>query len=761
MNTVLNIRVVRKILELVFILVFVYSIFFEAENYVLILRISTITFLAFTLSILLSKKINKEAINNLFNPDIIFFIVLSAAQTIKNIYYPCGLPVLLYETIHYLITIFVLFYNLRIKRPLDTGLVLFVAYSFRIFDFSIADNEFVFIHGLTLILALIWLEGIYTKKLTLPKIKSISLPLAIFIIIMILSTINAVCSYNSLALTLIMINFIFVIFLIASNSKNIKQVNLLIVSLFSIGGVLTILVLKEVLYKLLTGVNICHAFGQIWLGRAGDIAPTIHYNSIAGFFAVLLCLITGGLLFGKSVVLRRTAFLLTVIMLFVLALTFSRLGILSCISALAILFVLRHKGLANFFKKGALYLILSLIFISALIITNPIKEKIVNRFKHAHWGLVTLYSCQITLEATKNSPLLGYGFGNYYILSKYTNKPMDTPFVILTPRDLAMSAPHSLYLGIAFGTGITGLLLFIWLLFAFIVYCLRLNSYIRDEGYEKGLLQGIFAAFIALIIQGILSMTFHLTILPAFFWILMGLAISIGNIKRYHQTTEFELTSWQVNLSLIAIFLISLGVVVNPLLAEKNYILAFKHFNTHRLNEARKEVDRAKRLIPINPKFYKLSARIQERQGLIDEAIESYKKALSLKRDYAFYHSCLGQLYRQKKLYANAFMEFKKAIELDRFGTYFREHYSDLGRLYQDLGNEKEAIRQFKTAVLIEPRAGCKSEWGGRNYLRIISEQLSQDYGILKEKEPLLARQILYSLGVIKMCEGGADSPGR
>lgn len=633
-----NIAFIKASLEIIFILIFLYSLFPFGNNCMSIPRIWIVTFSILALFTIVKVRLDKENLKKLFSPTIFFFIILSAAQTIKNINTPRGLPVLLYEIIHYTLTIFILFYNFREKRLLDSGLVLFIVYSFRIFDLRPADNEFVLIHGLVLILLLIWLEEICTKRKILPRINSMLIPLIILIIVAVFSTIKAACPYNSLTQAMVIINFIFVALLIAAYFKNIRQVNLLILTLFSVGGVLIILTMNEVLNQFVTTGNVGDALSRVWIGRAGNYPLTIHPNSIAGYFAALLCLVIGSLSFYKSRIIKQWAGFFIVIMFFVFLLTYSRLGILSFIFALSILLAFRYKRLINFVKGNTFYLTLSLIFIIALIALSPIKETAITRMHDSHSNSVSLYSCNISLAAIKDNFLFGAGLEDYYLLSKYVNEPIVTPAkdAITTTRNLTRSAPHSLYLGIAFGLGIIGLLIFIWLLINFITYSLKLNNYIHDDGYEKGLLQGVFVAFISIIVHGILSMTFHLTVLPAFFWIFIGIVISIGNITGYNKSINYELKSWKLNALLITTILISTFFVINPILAEKYYSSALNNFNSGQLNGAVRKINWAEKLMPINPKFYELDAEIQIKQGLIDEAIEFYKKALHLKKILPF-----------------------------------------------------------------------------------------------------------------------------
>jgi tetratricopeptide (TPR) repeat protein len=419
----------------------------------------------------------------------------------------------------------------------------------------------------------------------------------------------------------------------------------------------------------------------------------------------LLCLIAGTFAFYKRGLARLGAALLIVVMLIVLGLTYSRLGIFSFIIALTILAAFRYRGFMNALRARLIFLIPAAFLILTLIALSPVRKNMATRLLDSYSSDVSLYSCKMTLAAIKDYPLWGAGFENYYLFSKYAQEPItlsvkNAGAALEITRKLIWSVPHSLYLGIAFGAGLIGLTAFIWLLASLILYCLRLNNYLGD-GYARGLLQGIFISLVAMIIHGTLAMTFHLTILPAFFWILAGLAVAIGNTHNFNQKIDYKLKPWQARAGLIIVFLMGMAVI-NPILAERYYIAARHNFQAGNLSQAAQEIILAKKLLPIHPEFYALSAEIQSGQGLIGAAIASYQKALRLRRNYAFYHARLGQLYRQKGAYSCALREFNLAILLDKQGAYYAEHYSDLGLLYAALGKKEEALVQFQKAALMK-----------------------------------------------------------
>lgn len=743
------INYIRVITELIFIACFLFLSFSFQRSATVIFRMSTFTLALFVLFATLMKPWLKEnKLHNILNPTVIFFIAFSLSQTIKNIQMPYGFSLWLYEIIYYAITLFILVYNSKEKRFLETGFVLFIVYSFRIFDTPLKDNEFTLLFALTLILALLWLGKNYERRDLLPKIPSLSIPLIFFIIILLFSSIKAVCPYTALSEAAIMINFIFVAFLMATYLKNIEQIKLFIFTFLSIGAVLMILIFLEIFSNFKISGSLPQALGRIWLGRESNYPPSIHANSISGYFTVLFFLLFGILPLLKSYIARLAGYLSIIVTVFILILTYSRLGFFSFVLALAMLLWFRYKIFIKFIKKRSLYLIPLLIFAVILIISSPVKERAIERIKDYHSSISSIYSCKLALSAIRERPLSGYGFENYYVLAKYAKEPLATPFedASITTRNLARSAVHSLYLGIAFGMGVVGLFIFIWFLGNFIIYSLKLNNFMAEGKNEKYLLQGIFAAFISVIVHGTLSMTYHLTILPAFFWILLGLIISLGSITGYNKKINYPINKVNSAIFVVAIALLGIFTVITPLLAEKYYVLALENFDGGQFKGAMQHINKAKRLFFLNPKFYELDAEAHIKQGEINKAIESYKKALCFKQGFPFYFSRIGRLHQQEGKFKDAFLAFKRAIILDKYGAYFREHYTDLGLLYESLRKNNDAIIQFKKAILVDPEVINNKTWPGLKYLDELTRQLNQDYEIEKIKRPLIAKQILYSL---------------
>jgi len=92
-------------------------------------------------------------------------------------------------------------------------------------------------------------------------------------------------------------------------------------------------------------------------------------------------------------------------------------------------------------------------------------------------------------------------------------------------------------------------------------------------------------------------------------------------------------------------------------------------------------------------------AKIYERQGKIDQAIEHYRLALDVERDYADAHNNLGFLYLQQGRTDLAISAFGEATRLSpKVPVYHR----NLGIAYAEAGRRREARRAFERVLELE-----------------------------------------------------------
>src|SRR5436853_3158950 len=100
-------------------------------------------------------------------------------------------------------------------------------------------------------------------------------------------------------------------------------------------------------------------------------------------------------------------------------------------------------------------------------------------------------------------------------------------------------------------------------------------------------------------------------------------------------------------------------------------------------------------------------ARVLRHQGLelfkesrFQDAVETFKRAIQLKPDYAEAHNDLGMAYCRLNRNDEAIESFRQAIRLN---PRLAEAYYNLGTAYYNLGRLQEAMTSFKQAVGLKP----------------------------------------------------------
>lgn len=95
-------------------------------------------------------------------------------------------------------------------------------------------------------------------------------------------------------------------------------------------------------------------------------------------------------------------------------------------------------------------------------------------------------------------------------------------------------------------------------------------------------------------------------------------------------------------------------------------------------------------------------ARIYERQGKIDEAIEQYELALDIRPEYVDAHYNLGLLYLQQGRTDRAIEQFSAATRLSPKIAVYQQ---SLGVAYVQAGKYEEARLAFQRVIAIEPNS--------------------------------------------------------
>ena len=100
-------------------------------------------------------------------------------------------------------------------------------------------------------------------------------------------------------------------------------------------------------------------------------------------------------------------------------------------------------------------------------------------------------------------------------------------------------------------------------------------------------------------------------------------------------------------------------------------------------------------------KTYDKLGLVYDEIGMEEDAIKSFKEAISLNPRYAKAHNDLGAVYGKTGKFDLALEEFNKAIRIDR--DYADAHFNK-GILLEFLGEKDKANQEFKTAAKLEPK---------------------------------------------------------
>ncbi len=150
----------------------------------------------------------------------------------------------------------------------------------------------------------------------------------------------------------------------------------------------------------------------------------------------------------------------------------------------------------------------------------------------------------------------------------------------------------------------------------------------------------------------------------------------------------------------------------------KNWIKAWQHFSLVDKNSQKdKLLTRVEKLCKENPNSsigYLLRGDVYARMGDYDNAINDFKKTLSLKRDLIIAYDAMGNVYALKREYDLAMVNLDKAIELE---LTFADAYNSRGivnilRAKYDLANA-----DFTHAINLKPNYALAYNGRGVSYL--------------------------------------------
>lgn len=425
----------------------------------------------------------------------------------------------------------------------------------------------------------------------------LNIPVFSFIIICVLSLIWSNNPFVSLKELPLFLAGPLLYFVIVNNIYNEQQINRIIGAVIITGTLFGI-------YGILQYNGIDFSF---WIGNYGR-GKVFGLFGNAGYFAEYLILplpITISLfLVSKNKMIKGLLLVGILTMATTIALTFTRTPYLSLVISfifMLLLFVI-SQGERLFKENKKLFIIISLaiiIIIALIVVPNPLNKPgtIISKIKErtSVTQLTQSYSIKrriatwkFTVLMIKDRPLLGSGIGSFkYNSLRYQAKFFDQgDNRALYPYGIA-DKTHNEYLQLWVELGIIGLIIFIWLIFAYFNYGLKILKREKDR-YKQGVIIGLMGSVMAFLIDSIFWFPLHHSFTSFLFWLCLGLLV-VMDLKEDKAVYKSKSNKKRISAKndihqfkpLLAISIVLLAVIISisaakPLLPEFIGIMVLK-----------------------------------------------------------------------------------------------------------------------------------------------------------------------------------------
>lgn len=368
------------------------------------------------------------------------------------------------------------------------------------------------------LLFMIFLVGVYVFNIVFKKVKpltkpSIIMPIILYIIFITINTITSndpIGSFRDLSIHLTSIGFIFVLI---NSIRSKKDFNILVVLLI-ISATLTAV---YGLYQLATGNVVME---DKWVDEATnpDLQTRIYSvfgnpNIFAEYLIMLIPISLSSFWFSKRIHKKALFLITSLVLVLALVLTMSRGGWIGFAFGIFVFILLVEKRLlllAIPAAIGGLFILPDAILNRLMSILNFADSS--NDYRIRMW--------KFTLEVIRDNWLVGVGFGHL---------PFREAFGRYT-RTMVTYHAHNTYLETMAEMGILGFIVFISFLFVLFKYTIKKLIKGNDE-YTKIITAGILSGLAAVLVQGLVENILYMPKIIISFWILVGLLITLINLK--------------------------------------------------------------------------------------------------------------------------------------------------------------------------------------------------------------------------------------
>ena len=551
----------------------------------------------------------------------------------------------------------------------------------------------------------------------------LNIPVLSFMILCVLSLIWSNSPFISLKELPLFLAGPLLYFIVVNNINNERQINRIISAILIMGGLFGI-------YGILQYNGIDFSF---WIGNYGR-GKVFGLFGNAGYFAEYLILplsiAISLFLVSKNKTIKILLLIGILTMVSTIALTFTRTPYLSLVISfifMLLLFVI-SRGKRLFKENKKIFIVIFLviiIIISLIVVPNPLNKPgtVISKIKGgASINQLTqgfsikrrIATWKFTILLIKDHPLLGSGIGTFkYNSLRYQAKFFDQgDNRTIYPYGVA-DKTHNEFLQLAAELGIIGLIIFIWLIFAYFNYGLKILKREKDK-YKQGIIIGLMGSVMAFLIDSIFWFPLHHSFTSSLFWLCLGLLVVTGlkedetvdKNKPNKKITSTKNDIYQFK-PLLFICIILLTAVLStfvsrPFIARIYWYNGFKEIEKENWNEAIKIYEKALKWNPyLGEVYYDIGKILQDKElyGVSREYLEKAAKYI----DHPDLPLDLAIIYLKNGMLDEAAIKLKQAISYQENEKLMLPLYAELGNTYLQLKRYKPAEIVLKDALKINP----------------------------------------------------------